>query len=190
MQRSFQLLLSVVLILFHPFRVQFQTSLNTTSRLAHCRQIHGVSRHPMSSPLVSGVVLHLLHSFRVQFYIFSTRFGCSFTSSPPVSIVVLHLLHPFRVYFSHFSHSFRVQISPQVLAPFPVQVPSMTSDGVLKFSNDKRVPLMAYGIGMWPTLCNAVMKNYTRNEWGRCKNTLETSGEDVKIHSKRVGKMC
>ncbi len=28
--------------------------------------------------------------------------------------------------------------------------------------------------------------NYTRNEWRRCKNTLETSGEDVKLHSKRV----
>ncbi len=30
---------------------------------------------------------------------------------------------------------------------------------------------------------------YTRNEWGRCENTLETSGEDVKIHSKRVKKL-
>jgi hypothetical protein len=30
------------------------------------------------------------------------------------------------------------------------------------------------------------MQKYTRNEWGRCKNTLETSGEDAKIHSKRV----
>jgi hypothetical protein len=27
------------------------------------------------------------------------------------------------------------------------------------------------------------------SEWRRCKNTLETSGEDVKIHSKRVVKM-
>ncbi len=32
-------------------------------------------------------------------------------------------------------------------------------------------------------------KNYTRNEWRRCRNTLETSGEDAGIHSKRVGKM-
>ncbi len=32
-------------------------------------------------------------------------------------------------------------------------------------------------------------ENYTRNEWRRCKNTLETSGEDVKIHSKRVEKI-
>jgi hypothetical protein len=31
--------------------------------------------------------------------------------------------------------------------------------------------------------------NYTRNEWRRCETTLETSGEDVKLHSKRVGKM-
>ncbi len=32
-------------------------------------------------------------------------------------------------------------------------------------------------------------ENHTRNEWGKCKTTLETSGEDVKIHSKRMGKM-
>ncbi len=31
-------------------------------------------------------------------------------------------------------------------------------------------------------------KNYTRNEWRRCKTTLETSGEDAKLHSKRVEK--
>jgi hypothetical protein len=30
--------------------------------------------------------------------------------------------------------------------------------------------------------------NYTRNEWRRCKTTLETSGEDAKLHSKRLGK--
>ncbi len=33
------------------------------------------------------------------------------------------------------------------------------------------------------------VKNYTRNEWRRCKTTLETSGEDAKLHSKRVEKM-
>jgi hypothetical protein len=32
--------------------------------------------------------------------------------------------------------------------------------------------------------------NYTLEfEWRRCENTLETSEEDVKIHSKRVEKM-
>jgi hypothetical protein len=34
-----------------------------------------------------------------------------------------------------------------------------------------------------------ISKNYTRNEWGRCETTLETSGDDVKLHSKRVEKM-
>jgi magnesium-transporting ATPase (P-type) len=29
-------------------------------------------------------------------------------------------------------------------------------------------------------------ENHTRNEWGKCKTTLETSGEDVKIHSKSI----
>ncbi len=28
--------------------------------------------------------------------------------------------------------------------------------------------------------------NYTRNEWRRCKITLQTGGKDVKLHSKRV----
>jgi hypothetical protein len=30
---------------------------------------------------------------------------------------------------------------------------------------------------------------YTRNEWRRCETTLETSREDVNLHSKRVEKM-
>ncbi len=30
------------------------------------------------------------------------------------------------------------------------------------------------------------MEKYTRNEWRRWKNTLETSGENGKLHSKRV----
>ena len=34
-----------------------------------------------------------------------------------------------------------------------------------------------------------VGENYTRNEWKRWKITLETSGEDVNPHSKRVEKM-
>jgi hypothetical protein len=33
------------------------------------------------------------------------------------------------------------------------------------------------------------MYNYTRNRWRRCKTTLGTSGEDAKLHSKRVEKM-
>jgi hypothetical protein len=32
-------------------------------------------------------------------------------------------------------------------------------------------------------------ENHTRNEWRRCKTTLDTSGEDAKLHSKRVKKM-
>ncbi len=38
-------------------------------------------------------------------------------------------------------------------------------------------------------LMDEMSENYTRNEWKRCKSTLETSGEDVKQHSKRVKKM-
>ncbi len=32
-------------------------------------------------------------------------------------------------------------------------------------------------------------KHHTQNEWRRWKTTLETSEEDVKLHSKRVKKM-
>ncbi len=33
------------------------------------------------------------------------------------------------------------------------------------------------------------MQKYTRNEWRRCTNTLETSGDDLKLHLKRVEKI-
>ncbi len=32
-------------------------------------------------------------------------------------------------------------------------------------------------------------QNHTRNEWRRCKPTLETGGEDVTLHSKQGEKM-
>ncbi len=41
------------------------------------------------------------------------------------------------------------------------------------FANDKRV-------NIWRR------ENRTRNEWRRCKTTLDTGEEDVKLHSKRV----
>ncbi len=31
--------------------------------------------------------------------------------------------------------------------------------------------------------------NYTPNEWRRYKTTLETSGEDIQLHSRRVEKI-
>ncbi len=40
-----------------------------------------------------------------------------------------------------------------------------------------------------PSRYKEKVTNYTRNGWGRCKTTLETGGEDVKLHSKRVEKM-
>ena len=46
---------------------------------------------------------------------------------------------------------------------------------------------MRGGVGHWNTC--AGLEKYTRNERERCKTTLETSREDVKLHSKRVGKM-
>ena len=56
--------------------------------------------------LVSSVVLHLPQSLRVYFYIFPTRFECSYTSFSLVSSVFLHLSHQFRVYFYIFPTRF------------------------------------------------------------------------------------
>ncbi len=42
-----------------------------------------------------------------------------------------------------------------------------------------------YGVNakkVWPLVKNV----YTRNGWGRFKTTLETSGEELKLHSERV----
>ena len=55
--------------------------------------------------------LNIPHSFRVQFYIFSTRFECSFTSSPLVSSVVLNLPHSFRVQFQTHSDAMRLEVA-------------------------------------------------------------------------------
>jgi hypothetical protein len=33
-------------------------------------------------------------------------------------------------------------------------------------------------------------KKYTRNEWRRCKTTLETSGKDVKIYTPNEWRRC
>jgi hypothetical protein len=83
--KSSSLISSVVLRLLHSFRVGFPTRFEcsfTSSPLVSS----GVLRLPTrfecsftSSPLVSSIVLRLLHSFRVLFYVFSTRFECSFS---------------------------------------------------------------------------------------------------------------
>ncbi len=57
--------------------------------------------------LVSSVVLDILHSFRVYFYIFSTRFECSFTSSPLVSSVFSAKLRQLDAAFDAFERSVR-----------------------------------------------------------------------------------
>ncbi len=36
---------------------------------------------------------------------------------------------------------------------------------------------------------NIKLVKYTPNEWKRCKTTLETSGKDIKLNSKRVEKI-
>ncbi len=49
------------------------------------------------------------------------------------------------------------------------------------------VKIAAQAVPEVSSSCNqGPVEKYTRNEWGRCKTTLKTSEEDVKLHSKRV----
>ncbi len=102
------------------------------------------------------------------FYIFSTFFECGFTSFPLVSSVVLHLLHFFRVRIYIFPTRFECVftssplVSSVVLGRSVVVRPYTSFSGPLHGGHDERA---------------------------LCKTTLETSGKDVKLHSKRVGKM-
>jgi hypothetical protein len=102
---------------------------------------------------------------------FSTRFECNFVSSPLVSSAILYLLHSFGVQFCIFSTRFECNF---VSSP-------LVSSVVLH-------PLLMRGSAI-NRLATLGTTNYTRSEWRRCKTILETSGEDVKLHSKRVEKM-
>ncbi len=100
--------------------------------------------------LVSSVFLHLLHSFRVYFYIFSTRFECSFAEYKRVSSMVK-------------------PVASSLLKPHLDNLEYQLRPG--EKIHSKRV---------------RKIPNHTRNEWRRYKITLETSGEDTKLHSLRV----
>jgi hypothetical protein len=113
-----------------------------------------------SSPLVSSVVSHLLHSFRVWLHIFSTRFECSFTS-----------LHSFRVYFPKPIGCSSANIFRAVRTGVTLVLVKVQMENPGKGSDDSSP------------------ENYTRNEWRRCNTTLETSWEDVKLHSKEDVKL-
>jgi pyruvate/2-oxoglutarate dehydrogenase complex dihydrolipoamide dehydrogenase (E3) component len=62
-------------------------------------------------------------------------------------------------------------------APAPVWESLMASNVLIATGGRPSIPKDVKG------------EKYTRNEWRRCTNTLETSGEDVQIHSKRVEEM-
>jgi hypothetical protein len=114
----------------------------------------------------NGVSLYVLKLVKGNF---CTRFECEFPSSLLVSSVNFHLLHSFRVFFlgkrKHVSILTEAENYVRVLRKIP------------EVKNDKVV------------IMPEKVKKYTRNEWRTCENTLGTSGEHVKIHSKRVENM-
>ncbi len=97
----------------------------------------------------------------------STRSECGFASSPLVPRVVLHLLHSFRVWY--------VASSPLV----------SSVNFSVKFGRDAFLTNKP-DVSVYEDLFN---KSGPINGKISGKTTLETSGEDVKLHSKRVGKM-
>jgi hypothetical protein len=51
------------------------------------------------------------------------------------------------------------------------------------------VPMNTWTTVYYNNALSIPVKYYTRNEWRRFKTTPETSGEDAKLHPKRVEKM-
>jgi hypothetical protein len=98
--------------------------------------------------------------FECFFYIFSTRQEFIFTSSLLVKSVVLHFLHSSRVYFYVFSTRFECILGK---------------------------PEGRINIGLFDEVVPKTAENFRALCTG--ETTLETSGEDVKLHSKRVEKM-
>jgi hypothetical protein len=104
--------------------------------------------------------------FKNNFY---TRFECSFTSSSLVSSVVLHPLHSFECSFT-FS--------------------SLVSSVVFRFT----ARVLCFTLTVIDTsVTGSTQRNTVREscctKMETSKTTLETGGEDVKLHSKRVEKM-
>jgi hypothetical protein len=98
------------------------------------------------------------------------------------------LLHSFRVYFYIFSTRFECVFPDVEEAHFALLAANYVS-GAVDGHSMVLEPDLSVGLIYNSGDSLHVRKNYTRNEWGRYKTTLETSGEDVRLHSKRVGKM-
>ncbi len=90
-----------------------------------------------------------------------TRFECSFSILSPVSSVV------FQIFFQSSPLVSSVKLQ-QSSAPVEIDTSSQT-----KKMKETQADLEEN-------------VNYTRNEWKRFQPTLETSGKDFKLHSKRV----
>ncbi len=203
---SFSPVLSVILHLLHSFRVCFyrgQRLINLSTTLMGSGSDCTLTAWRITK-------LHLLDSFRVWIYIFSTRFECGFTSSRLVSSVVLpsedgsveeskttpgesirvillssetwkytrnewRRLQKYTLFECIYSNLLQ-------LSSYASRTPRL--HGPL---SGKTVDNRTF-TDIWVTN-DTNLEKHTRNEWRRYENTLESSGEDIKTHSKRVEKM-
>jgi hypothetical protein len=116
---------------------------------------------------------HLLHPFRVYFYIFSTRFECTFTSSPLVSSVLIHLLHSFRVYLYIFHTLFECTFtsSPLVSSVFLQIIEYFT---LLNVYSDISSSLVLSGVLSTVNLdYDRVIIAYQKHTRNECKRSVE-----------------
>ncbi len=120
-----------------------------------------------------------------------------FKSSPPVSSVVLKSYpHVSSVVFKSFPPVSSVVFTAIVLfargipsdicPPWRIRQGGWTPQKAQRIISDRW-----HGADLWKLHSKRVgkMHKHTRNWWGRCRNTLETGGEDVETHSKRVGNL-
>ncbi len=131
----------------------------------------------------------ILHSFRVWLYIFSALFECGFTYSPLFSSVALHILHSFRVQLYIFSTRFECSFASSPLV----------SSVALHILHSFRVQLYIFSTRFECTIKGRpkdALKTLLASDYSgtiklfvKGRTTLEMSGEDVKLHSKRVEKM-
>ncbi len=128
----------------------------------------------LTSSLVSSVVFKFFTRFECGFQV-PHSFRVWFSSCSLVSSVVFKLFTRFECGFSSFPSGSGLQMYNYVLKVDVLNaVYNPNTTGA-----DSTVP---------PHWKMQTQAKYTRNEWRRCKTTLETSGEDVKLHSKRVEK--
>ncbi len=142
-----------------------------------------------SSPLVASVVSHLPRSFRVYFPPRPFLMSQDEADRAPPTFDYRKAKGGAEV----SGLEFRIQVSPYDCTGCTVCVNTCPDDALkmvpLATVHEKEGVNWEWAMALPDRSERCELKTHTRNEWRRCETTLETSGEDVKLHSKRVEKI-